>query len=91
MITCAMRYRAPVWFLAATFMIALGGATIATLREVDRQRPATVRAAGMSYLPKGEYLKVAVLGYRQLAADLIWIQAVQHFGVRKQTAEGYQW
>lgn len=91
MILCAMRFRVPVWFLTATFMFALGGAMIAILLEVDRQRPAAVRAAELSYLPKGEYLKVAVLGYRQLAADLIWIKALQHFGVRKQTAEGYRW
>jgi tetratricopeptide (TPR) repeat protein len=61
------------------------------LAVAERERPAIARAAELSYLPKGEYLKVAVLGYRQLAADLIWLKAVQHFGARKQTTEGYLW
>jgi len=81
----------PVGFLTAALVFAIGGAMIAVLLEVDRQRPAAVRAAELSYLPKGEYLKVAVLGYRQLAADLIWIKALQYFGVRTQTAAGYRW
>jgi len=91
MILCARRARVPVGFLTAALVFAIGGAMIAVLLEVDRQRPAAVRAAELSYLPKGEYLKVAVLGYRQLAADLIWIKALQYFGVRTQTAAGYRW
>jgi tetratricopeptide (TPR) repeat protein len=58
---------------------------------IERQRPATARAAALSYLPKGEYLKLAVMGYRQLAADIIWLQAVQQFGKRSSTDEEYLW
>ncbi len=72
-------------------MVVLGVAAVETLLALDRQRPPAVRAAELSYLPKGEYLKVAVLGYRQMVADLIWIKALQHLGERKQTKEGYQW
>lgn len=68
-------------------------ATIAAvlLEAMERQRPASHRAAELEYLPKGAYLKVAVLGYREIAADLIWLKAVQHFGERKQTRAGYRW
>ncbi|MBI4401197.1 MAG: hypothetical protein HY581_06160 [Nitrospirae bacterium] len=79
------------WLLAGSLLLALGGAAIGLLTVVERQRPAKVRAAELSYLPNGEYLKVAVLGYRQLAADVIWLQAVQHFGNREETTEGYLW
>lgn len=79
------------WLLAGSLLLALGGAAIGLLTVVERQRPAKVRAAELSYLPNGEYLKMAVLGYRQLAADIIWLQAVQHFGNRKATTEGYLW
>jgi hypothetical protein len=61
------------------------------LTIVDRHRPPDVRAAELAYLPRGDYLKVVVLGYRRFAADLIWLKAVQHFGESKQTARGYQW
>src|SRR5438132_5683222 len=80
------------WFLTGSLLLVLGGAAAGTLVVVEHQRPAMVRAAELAYLPKGEYLRVAVLGYRQMAADLIWLKAVQHFGEeRNQTTEGYLW
>jgi len=56
---------------------------------VERQRPSLARAEELSYLPKGEYLKLVVLGYQQMAADLIWLKAVQHLGEKHQTRAGY--
>lgn len=79
------------WLLTGGLLLVLVGAAVGVLAIVERQRPAMARAAELTYLPKGEYLKVAVLGYRQIAADLIWLKAVQHLGERKQTAEGYLW
>jgi len=42
-------------------------------------------------LPKGEYLKPVVLGYEQLAADIIWLQAIQVIGEDTVTPNGYDW
>jgi tetratricopeptide (TPR) repeat protein len=79
------------WLLTGGLILTLGGAAMGVLSAMERQRPPEVRAVELLYLPKGEYLKVAVLGYRQIVADLIWLKAVQHFGERKQTNEGYLW
>jgi len=79
------------WLLMGSLILAFAGSAIGLLTVLERQRPASVRAAELSYLPKGEYLKVAALGYRQLVADLIWLKAVQHFGKGRQTTEGYLW
>jgi tetratricopeptide (TPR) repeat protein len=78
-------------FLAGGLCLSLVAAMVGVLALVEQQRPAMARAAELSYLPKGEYLKVAVLGYRQLAADLIWLKVVQHFGDPKTTQDGYRW
>ena len=77
--------------LTGSMIMALGASLLAMLTVIERERPASVRAAELSYLPNGEYLKVAVLGYRQMVADLLWLKVVQHFGVREQTIEGYLW
>ena len=61
------------------------------LTVVERLRPPAARAQELSYLPSGDYLKVAVLGYRQLAADLIWLKTIQYLGERTQTKQGYRW
>jgi len=79
------------WLLMWSLILAFAGSAIGLLTVLERQRPVSVRAAELSYLPKGEYLKVAALGYRQLVADLIWLKTVQHLGEGKQTTEGYLW
>ena len=76
---------------AAALLVVLGLASAGLLAVVDHSRVEMGKAATLSYLPKGEYLKVAVLGYHQLAADLLWLQVIQQIGVRNQTPESYQW
>ena len=75
--------------LTAGFIAVLWAGVIGLLWAVEQQRPPSVRAAELSYLPKGEYLKVAVLGYRQMAADLIWLQAVQQLGGNPEILGGH--
>jgi hypothetical protein len=58
---------------------------------LEQERNAVARAEQLAYLPKGEYLRLAVLGYRQVVADLIWLQAVQHIGAKRDTQLGYTW
>lgn len=79
-----------IW-LAVGLVGALGLMADSVLLALERQRPASVRAQELSYLPRGEYLKVAVLGYDQFVADLIWLKAVQHLGTTRQTKGGYWW
>ena len=55
----------------------------------DRIRPREVGVAELTYLPKGEHLKIAVLGYRNVVADLLWIKALNIFGPRKAEKEEY--
>ena len=75
---------------AALGLILLAGSSV-LLHLLDGQRTAVARAEQLAYLPKGEYLKLAVLGYRQVVADLIWLQAVQHIGAKRDTQRGYSW
>src|SRR5512139_2342509 len=32
------------------------------------------------YLPSGKFVEQASMGYRELAADMVWFQAVQYYG-----------
>lgn len=71
--------------------LCLGAGSGIVLDALEYERPAETRAGELSYLPKGDYLKVAVLGYRQAAGDLIWLKAVQHLGDMQPTEQGYRW
>jgi tetratricopeptide (TPR) repeat protein len=59
--------------------------------RIDAQRAVTPKLQRFMYLPKGEYLRVAVFGYEQVVADLLWIQAIQAMGERTVTKEAGQW
>jgi len=45
----------------------------------------------LTYLPSGDYLRMASLGYRELAADFLWLQVIQVMGEKKLSEEEGQW
>ena len=79
------------WLLVSGLLAGLIAAAIGALVAAERMRPPEVRALELAYLPKGQYIKVAVLGYRQIASDLIWLKAVQYLGEINQTEKGWLW
>ncbi len=45
----------------------------------------------LAQLPRGEYLKPALLGYNHLGADLLWLRLLQVWGKKKNTDNEYEW
>ncbi len=45
----------------------------------------------LSQLPRGEYLKPALLGYHNLGADLLWLRLLQVWGKKKNADNEYEW
>lgn len=70
-------------------LVSLGFCVVWSMQQVDRQRQSIPKANALSYLPPGEYLKLAVLGYRDIVADFIWLKAVQNYAGRNQSRAGY--
>ena len=46
---------------------------------------------GLAQLPKGDYLKPALLGYHHLGADLLWLRLVQVIGKKGNSEDEYAW
>jgi len=60
--------------------------------ELDlRQDRTVVQIEGLAQLPKGEYLKPALLGYHHLGADLLWLRLLQVIGQRRISADEFEW
>jgi tetratricopeptide (TPR) repeat protein len=59
--------------------------------DLDQRRSSTPNLQRFMYLPQGEYLKAAVLGYEYFVADFLWIQAIQAMGERKVSEEAGHW
>lgn len=43
------------------------------------------------YLPSGKYLKPLMIGFDQIAADLLWLKVVSYFGGHYLTDKSYPW
>ena len=60
--------------------------------ELDRRQDRTaVQIEGLAQLPKGEYLKPALLGYHHLGADVLWLRLIQVIGKKRNSADEYEW
>jgi tetratricopeptide (TPR) repeat protein len=60
--------------------------------ELDRRQDRTVvQIESLAQLPKGEYLKPALLGYHHLGADILWLRLVQVVGKKRNSADEYEW
>ena len=57
----------------------------------QRQDRTVVQIEGLAQLPKGEYLKPALLGYHHLGADILWLRLVQVIGKKRNSADEYEW
>lgn len=85
-----MSLAARISALVATGLLLVVGLHRLQVR-IDEQRAVTPKLQRFMYLPQGEYLRVVVLGYEQVVADLLWIQAIQAMGERKVTEEAGHW
>lgn len=45
----------------------------------------------LAQLPRGEYLKPALLGYHNLGADVVWLRLLQVLGKKRNTTDEYEW
>jgi tetratricopeptide (TPR) repeat protein len=60
--------------------------------ELDRRQDRTVvQIEGLAKLPKGEYLKPALLGYHHLGADVLWLRLIQVMGKKRNSEDEYEW
>jgi len=60
--------------------------------ELDRRQARTVtQIESLAQLPKGEYLKPALLGYHHLGADIIWLKLVQVVGKKRNSRDEFEW
>lgn len=66
--------------LSLLLLLFLAGAGVITLKNaVDKIPRKKIPGASIIYIPSGKYLKYATFGYSSLAADLIYIWAIQYY------------
>jgi tetratricopeptide (TPR) repeat protein len=79
------------------FLLGMGGILLLVCvgwlqGELDRRQDRTiVQIEGLAQLPKGEYLRPALLGYHHLGADILWLRLIQVIGKKRNSADEYEW
>jgi len=76
-----------LWATGTVLAVSLGALQI-PLTHWSNSKP---KLQKLTYLPSGDYLRMASLGYRELAADILWLQAIQVMGERKLSEEAGHW
>lgn len=76
-----------LWVTGTVLAVSVGMLQI-PLTQWSNARP---KLQQLTYLPSGDYLRMASLGYRELAADLLWLQVIQVMGERKLSDEAGHW
>ena len=76
-----------LWATGTLLAVFLGALQI-PLTHWNNSKP---KLQQLTYLPSGDYLRMASLGYRELAADLLWLQAIQVMGEQKLSEEAGHW
>lgn len=71
-------------------IVCLAGSYLLHVR-LDQLRVNTPKSQRFMYLPQGDFLRVASLGYQSVVADFFWLQAIQVMGERKLSAEAGRW
>lgn len=72
-------------------ILVLGCSIYLAQLQIDRSKDINQKIESFIQLPKGEYLKVAALGYDQFLADLLWLRVVQIIGEHTVTESAYEW
>ena len=75
------------WFTGAALIVLLGAIQF-PLSGWTTSKP---KLQQLMYIPDGQYLRMASLGYRELAADLLWLQAIQVMGRKKLSEVEGRW
>jgi tetratricopeptide (TPR) repeat protein len=61
-------------------------------QDLDRRQDRiAVQIENLAQLPKGEYLKPALLGYHHLGADIFWLKLLQVVGKSRNSTDEYEW
>jgi tetratricopeptide (TPR) repeat protein len=76
--------------LAVIGLFLLSGSYALHVR-LDQPRGSVPQIQQFMFLPQAEVLKAVSLGYHSVAADFLWLQAIQAMGERKVSEEAGRW
>ncbi|MEO0077580.1 MAG: hypothetical protein ABIK86_01080 [candidate division WOR-3 bacterium] len=74
-----------VWGFVGIYLLQLG----IEAGSAGRRREKLVRE--LAYFPSGKALRLVTAEYRELAADFVWLTAIDYYGRHQETDRRYEW
>lgn len=74
-----------VWGFVLVYLLQL------SLDGVSRQSAREKLVSELAYFPSGRFLRQAAVEYQNVAADFVWLRAVQYYGHHLMTDRKYEW
>jgi len=74
-----------VWGFVGAYLIQL------SLDRAGESRMREKAMAEMAYFPSGRFVREASIEYQSLAADFVWLRAIQYYGYHLTTDRKYEW
>lgn len=74
-----------LWGFVAVYLLQL---------SIDRTAKGQLRervVQEMMYFPSGKFMRGAAVEYQHLAADVVWLRAIQYYGYHLMTDQKYEW
>lgn len=91
-VICAGSIRLRKTLLVGVMLVVLVAVIVWLQQDLDRRGSNLVATQEqLRALPPGEVLKPLLLGYRQIGADLLWLQVIQVLGQREVPMADYEW
>lgn len=88
----AIRHRLNVPLLLCLAYVILAAQPMKALQDQLFQHRSEVKAEeALRFLPSGEFLSAAVMGYDNLVADLLWVRGIALFGDRYRASQDDVW
>ena len=77
--------------MGISLCLILGVVSLLQYRLDQVQDRTATQIQDLANLPKGEYLKPALLGYHHLGADILWLRLLQVVGKSRNSEDEYEW
>lgn len=76
-------------FIAVLLALVAGYGVFSSVNTLQSLRPRQGRFEELFYFPSGVFVREATVGYRNLAADAIWLEFIQYYGEHRLTDQKF--
>lgn len=84
-----MKFKSVLKLFVILVFLLTGGAGIVITNDMCKEAKVKGKGTELLYFPSGRFVREISLGFRNFAADLVWLQFIQYYGEHRMTDQKY--